>query len=252
MWKMNSKLGSKRLWNIMANSAKNSIEAGGWFSSYTHLPFSSEEMNEYVADMKKNICEWIDENSKILEIGCSSGLTMLALCKNVYKYVGIDISRSELDWCRRELSRRQLCNVELLEMPANTIDQLDKGFHGIILNSVVHCFNNIDYLEDVIIKSSLLIESTGFIYIGDVMNLDTKDAFVNSLIEFKKRHPNMKTKTSLENELMISPNYFLGLVEKYSFIKDVEIYIKTGAIENELKKYRYNVMLRIDNANMGE
>lgn len=236
----------------MANSAKNNIEAGGWFSSYTHLPFSSEEMDEYVEDTKRIVCEWIDINSKILEIGCSSGLTMLALCKNVNKYVGIDISKIELDWCKRELSKYQLCNVELLEMSANTIDQLNKEFHGIILNSVVHCFNNIEYLEDVIIKSSLLIESTGFIYIGDVMNLDTKEAFVKSLIEFKKRNPKMKTKTSLENELMISPNYFLGLAEKYSFIKDVEIYEKTGAIENELKKYRYNVMLRIDNVNTGE
>ena len=236
----------------MANSAKNSIEAGGWFSSYTHLPFSFEEMNEYVADTKRIVCKWIDINSKILEIGCSSGLTMLALCQNVHKYVGIDISRIELDWCKRELLKHQLCNVELLEMSANNIDQLDECFQGIILNSVVHCFNNIEYLEDVIIKASLLIESTGFIYIGDVMNLDTKEAFINSLIEYKKRHPKTKTKTSLENELMISPSYFGGLVEKYSFIKEVEIYKKTGAIENELKKYRYNVMLKIDNVNTGE
>ena len=236
----------------MANSAKNSIEAGGWFSSYTHLPFSSAEMNEYVEDMKRIVCECIDINSNILEIGCSSGLTMLALSENVHKYVGIDISKIELDWCQRELSKHQLCNVELREMPAKNIDQLDESFQGIILNSVVHCFNNIEYLEDVIIKASMLIKSVGFIYIGDVMNLDTKEAFINSLIEYKKQHPKMKTKTSLENELMISPSYFGGLAEKYSFIKAVEIYKKTGAIENELKKYRYNVMLKIDNENTGD
>ena len=244
---MSSKLGDKKLWNLMANSAQNSIEAGGWFSSYTLLPFSDIEMQEYVEDMERIITRYIDKDSKLLEIGCSSGLTMVCLCPKVKKYIGIDISKFELEWCEKELEKYNLTNFELRVLSAENIDQITGYFHGIILNSVVHCFESTDYLENVIKKSSEMIKKEGFIYIGDVMNLDTKELFLNSLHEYKKLYPNTNTKLSLDNELLVSPKFFYELVAQYPNIKEVEIYKKSGSVENELKKYKYNVILKIKN-----
>lgn len=240
-----SKLNNVHLWNLIANSAQNSIEAGGWFDSYTHNPFSTEEMKEYVRDTEKLLLPYINKNAAVLEIGCSSGLTMEQLCPQVSNYCGIDISTKEIDWCQKLMIEKNFTNYALMVLSADQIDTINDKFNIIILNSVVHCFDDEEYLIDVLEKACALLYDFGIIYLGDIMDYELKNELLSSLIHFKEKNPNSKTKISLESELFISKSFFSLLPNKIPAIRKVNIYDKSGAIDNELKKYRYNVILEI-------
>lgn len=55
------------------------------------------------------------------------------------------------------------------------------------MNSVVQCFNGHNYLKNVIRDAVSMMNDKGKIFIGDIMNLDTKAEFEKSLKDYKKQ-----------------------------------------------------------------
>lgn len=244
---MKNKLSYKRLWNITANNASDFIQAAGWVSSFTREPFSNDEMEEYIYDCERTLTPYLSSNNIVLEIGCASGLTSVRIAPYVMKYIAIDFSEAEIRLCKKNFMLNNIKNYETFVMSAENIDELKSmNIDIIIINSVLHCFENISYLNDIINKCIGLFKQRGMIYIGDVMDPEKKDELLESVKEFKAKNPNVKAKISFDNELFVDKEYFTYLCTKKTGIESIKIIEKSNRIENELTKYRYNVLICVN------
>ena len=239
----------KDFWNYVGDTAKDDIAGGYWLSSYTGEDLSREEMDEYAENAFLKLRPYLNEETRVLEIGCSSGITMFPIAPIVKEYYGTDLSDTILAGTREEVNRRGLEGVTLQNLAAHEIDQLDTdGFDVIILNSVIQCFSGHNYLRDVINKALSLLSDKGILFFGDIQDLELKSALQKSLEDFKLSNAeyDQKTKTDWDKELFLSKDFFLDLPTIFSSVVSVEPSSKIGKLENELTKFRYDVIVSID------
>ena len=239
----------EKLWNYVADNAADDITGGGWTNSFTGESFSEIEMKEYSENVYKKVSPYINKRTKILEVGCASGITMFNLAKNAKLYVGTDLNSKILDYDKRKIDEKGFKNIKLYRLLADEIDTIDEKFNVIVINSVIHCFHGHNYLMKVINKCINMLENKGIIFIGDVMDLDTKETFINELLNYRNEHPEKRNSVSIDNidtKLFLPRNFFLSLAESNENIEEVQCLNKIYTVENELTKYRYDVVIKIN------
>lgn len=144
----------------------------GWISSYTNQPIPELEMREWVNSTALALLSL--QPSKVLEIGCGTGLLLFRIAPHCTQYWGTDFSQAALDYIRRQLRMpgQELPQVNLLRQMADNFESIDtEAFDVVILNSVVQYFPSIDYLVRVLEGAVKVVKPGGFIFIGDVRNL---------------------------------------------------------------------------------
>ncbi|HLP59831.1 MAG TPA: amino acid adenylation domain-containing protein, partial [Candidatus Deferrimicrobium sp.] len=244
-----NELMDKELWRHVGETAVDDITAGGWLSSYTGEPFSREEMDEYGDNILAKLSSLLHPETRVLEIGCASGISMYRIAHRVGFYYGTDLSASVINRGKKELVQKGIQNITLSCLEAHEIDRIaEKNFDLIIINSVIQCFHGYNYLRRVIEKSINLLSEKGYLFIGDVMDLEKKKALVQELMEFKRcnRGKGYSTKTDFSAELFVSRGFWKDLQTEFSGIQAVEFSPKIYTIENELTKFRYDVLLKIN------
>ncbi len=244
-----NELMDEALWNYIGEESKDEVTGGGWVSSYTGENMSAEEMEEYRGNVFEKLSPFLSGEKKVLEIGCASGITMFGVAPYVGHYCGIDISDSIIAKNLERIEREKIKNITLLKLAAHEIDSLGEDvFDIVIINSVIHCFHGHNYLNRVIEKIVKLVKHGGVIFFGDIMDLERKNDLTASLKEFKEMSAGKgyKTKTEWETELFLSKEYFENLAARYKEIRFLEISGKIHSIENELTRFRYDVVANID------
>lgn len=244
-----NELMSKDLWNYIGRSTNDLISLGGWKSSYTGLDFSKEEMKEYAQNAYHKLRHLFHKKLKVLEIGCSSGLTLFEIAPFVGKYVGTDLSDSILTHTRQIARNRALGNVELINLAALDIDQLEEeDFDVVILNSVVQCFNGPNYLFQVLRKVIAKLKDKGVLFLGDLMDEDKRLVMISELSNFKEQHAgsDYQTKTDFSAEFFLSKGYIEDLIHDGIGVQSVAFSDKVHQLENELTKFRFDAILHID------
>jgi fengycin family lipopeptide synthetase D len=239
------------LWHHVAETAVDEITAGGWFSSYTGEPFSKQEMEEYSQNILEKVKPLLDKNTRVLEIGCASGLSMFKIAPLVQLYYGTDMSQLIIEKNRQRVEKENISNIRLTCLAAHEIHRLDeRDFDLIILNSVIQSFHGHNYLRRVMGQVISLVKEKGFIFVGDIMDQDKKQALVNELTQFKRQHKHLEKtyqiKTDWSAELFVSRSFFTDLSIEYPGIKHIDFSGKIYTIENELTKFRYDALLSID------
>ncbi len=232
------------LWNYVGESATNAIEGGGWISSFTGEPFSEKEMDEYAASFLNSISGVIDNNSRVLEVGCASGITLRKVLPHVKEYVAVDLSQATIRKLGEALKEEK--NVSLHCLSAMDIDRLEgQKFDAILINSVIQDFESHNYLLKVIQKAFGMLSENGHLCIGDVMDLGKKDQLIGDLIAFENDHKGKgyTTKTDFSAELFLHRDYFDDLASTIEGVTKVSFKEKTYTIANELTDYRYDVIL---------
>ncbi|WP_298516674.1 non-ribosomal peptide synthetase [uncultured Kordia sp.] len=238
-----SPLMSQELWNHIASTATDAIEAGGWVSSFTGLPFSELEMNEYSENVLQRVRPYLNKNKRVLEIGCASGITMFAVAPHVKEYIGLDISSEVIQKNREKIQREGILNVSCYVKGAADIDALDLGtFDIVIINSVIQCFPGLNYLRDILAKACSIVAKDGMLFLGDIMNHDTKQTMLEDLLMYQQAHPNVKTKLAFDTELFVAPAFFLDYVAQNQLPIKPIVCGKIHSIANELTTYRYDVI----------
>ena len=241
------------LWNYVGEQATDDIAAGGWSSSYTGQPLTRADMDEYAANVVAKLRPHLRPAMRVLEIGCSSGITMFALAPFVAQYVGTDLSAAILAKTAAEARRRGAANVELHTLRADEIDGLPSpaDFDLVILNSVVQSFGGVAYLRDVIAKVLTMCAQHALIFFGDVQDLTRKGALVASLEAFREANSGRGyvTKTDWNDELFLAPAFFDDLRYDYPGVVAVETSDKLGQLRNELSLFRFDTLLRVDKTN---
>lgn len=238
---------NKKLWEYTVNNAKDEFSGGGWVNSYNHEPFSKLEMVEFSENVYQKLKPYLNNSAKILEIGCSTGLTMFKLLPFIGEYHAVDLSTEVLKKDRCTAEKLGYHNVKFYNLPADEIDKITaKDFDIIIMNSVIQCFHGYNYFRKVLDKCINKISSKGIIFLGDIMDLDLKDELEFSLLEYKKNHPNAATKLKTKGEVFYSRGFFNDCVKEFPAIEKVVFFNKIGTIKNELTEYRYDAILFID------
>ena len=241
----------KDIWNYQAEITTEQINDYGWTSSYTNEPFSIEEMEEYVHNFLTKLSPHIDQNTRVLEIGCGHGIVLFEVAPKVLSYVATDISSVILDKNAERLAKEGINNVTHYPFSAREIDQLpvESQFDVVVCSSVVHYFPNTYYFEKVIADAIDLIADTGVIYFDDLLDLTKKEKLVNSTLEYNKVHDTNQAKTDWDNDLFVGEDFFQYIAAKYPQIASIECSRKLGQIDNELNNYRFDALIMVDKVN---
>ncbi len=247
-----SRLMEASLWDYVGETAVDAITGGGWLSSYTGEPFSQAEMDEYGDNVFNKVLPLLDSQSRVLEIGCASGLTMYRVAPQVGLYIGTDLSPVIIENNRKRVEQEGHKNIRLAALPAHGIGELgEKDFDLVIINSVIQCFHGHNYLRSVLRGAVDLLSDQGHLFVGDVMDLGLRDRMVLDLQEFKHRaaeegNTHVKTKTDFSEELFLHRDFFRDLSREIVGVQDIVITPKQHTIANELTRFRYDVVLSLD------
>jgi tyrocidine synthetase III len=246
---LRNELMRKDLWDHVGDTATDAIAVGGWKSSYTGEYLSELDMREYAQNAYLKLKDHLHPNMKVLEIGCSSGLTMFQIAPEVDQYYGTDLSSSILSYTSGLVKEKGYTNITLSCMPAHEIDQLDEGdFDLVIINSVIQSFDGHNYFRDVLIKAIGKMKQTGLLFLGDIMDEDSRQDLIKDLTAFKQAHQekNYRTKTDWSAELFLSKDYLNDLILENIGIEEADYSSKIHSVSNELTRYRYDALLRIN------
>jgi len=238
----------KETWEYIGENAVDDIEGGSWVSSYTGENISFEEMEEYSQNVLKKLMPHLDKGKKVLEIGCASGLSMYKIAPLVGMYYGTDLSQVIINKNLKRIEEEGHTNIKLDCIAAHEIDVIEEEFDIVIINSVIQCFSGHNYTRMVFEKILDKTKDNALIFVGDVMDLDRRDALTESLIKFKEENGDKgyRTKTDYSIELFFKKEFFEDLKAELTPIKSIEFSDKIHTIENELTRFRYDAMLFVD------
>jgi amino acid adenylation domain-containing protein/non-ribosomal peptide synthase protein (TIGR01720 family) len=233
----------------------------GWISPYTGLAMTHAEMSEWVEHTAARIRAL--KPSKVLEIGCGTGLLLFRLAAECSRYVGTDLSARAIDSLANVIARSgpEFARVELLCRAADQFDAFEQGsFDTVVLNSVVQYFPSVDYLAAVLEGAARLVEPGGRIFVGDVRHLGLLEAFYLDVelqnapssmpVPFTAREllSRLQLRVQQEEELVIDPKFFAAIRTRLSRLGRVEIMLKRGQSRNEMTQFRYDAVLYFDTA----
>ncbi len=242
-----SRLMSRELWEYVGHAATDAITGGGWTNSYTGDAFSTQEMDEYAENTYQKLQPYLTPQTRVLEIGCASGISMFRMAPQVGLYYGTDLSQPIIDRNQQLCDEQQIPNIRLACLPAGEISQLDEqDFDVIILNSVVQCFSGLNYFRHVLTQALKLLKPQGIIFLGDLMDQELKDTMMQSLTAFHHQHPEARTKLDFAQELFLSRTYLEDLQAAFPAIETVHSSRKHYTIANELTDFRFDAILAIN------
>jgi thioesterase domain-containing protein/acyl carrier protein len=144
--------------------------------------------------------------------------------------------------------------VELLEREAADFSGFAPGeFDTIVLNSVVQYFPSGEYLLRVLEGAARLLAPGGAVFLGDVRSLPLLPAFYSSLelarspgLSAAELDRRIEERLRNEEELAVSPELFPALSRRLPGLTSWSVRTKEGKIDNELSRYRYDVVLHFD------
>ncbi len=235
-----------------APGAQPGFNIAGWNSSYTRQPIPAHEMREWVERTVAEIS--LLRPQEILEIGCGTGLLLLRLAPKCKRYVATDFAPAVLAKLRKQMDQMSGSwgAVELLERPADNLEGLvERSFDTVVINSVTHYFPNAAYLAKVLEGAAGVLKPGGKIFIGDVRSLPLLEAYATSVelfqaapeMELAELRERIARRVKQEEQLVISPAFFLALAEQNPKLSAAEIRLKRGRSDNEMTRFRYDVVL---------
>jgi ubiquinone/menaquinone biosynthesis C-methylase UbiE len=237
-----------------AASSAMAFDIAGWNSSYTRQPIPAEEMREWIEATVTEILA--HRPQQVLEIGCGTGLLLLRIARHCQRYVGADQSKAALERLKEQLaqSTESSAPTALLERSADNFEGFSaNSFDTVILNSVVQYFPSVTYLVRVMEQIVELTKPGGKIFVGDVRSLPLLEIYASS-VELYQAPPSLNLaelrervlrRLQQQEELLLSPSFFLALQQRFPKISRVEVKPKRGRFDNELTRFRFNAVLSV-------
>ena len=237
-----------------AKSSLPGFNIAGWNSSYTRSPIPAEEMREWVDNTVADIAAL--HPAQILEIGCGTGLLLLRIAPGCERYVAIDFAPTVLKNVRGQMEALGGAwdAVTLLERSADNFDGLgENSFDTVIINSAAQYFPNLMYLTKVLERAVRVVKPGGRVFVGDLRNLELLKPFAVSVEQYQappsmslaELRERIRHRIRFEEQLLISPAYFLALRRRFPKISRVEIRPKRGRFDNEMTRFRYDAILHV-------
>lgn len=248
-----------RAWAAMYESAYEGLNEAAtpasenfltWDSSYTGLPLPQVAMNAWADEAASRILE--TRPRSIFEVGCGSGLIAMRVVDHVDVYAGIDPSSRAIGYLRSQIRPETRAEVKLAVGGAHQTVQLLDDVDVIVLNSVVQYFPDASYLANVLTDWVERLRP-GRIFIGDVRDLRLIDAFNASIRmehgadagDLESLREWCRDQRERESELLLDPCWFLEWAAGQAQPVTCEFLPKQFGHDNELSRFRYDVILHI-------
>ena len=191
---------------------------------------------------------------RVLEIGCGTGMLLFRIAPHCEHYTGVDFSTAALAHVQSQLDAQGLRNVSLERLAADELAALAApgAFDAIVLNSVVQYFPDVDYLVRVLKAAYDRLTPGGVLFVGDVRSLPHLEAF-HTAIELARAddattiadlQARVRRRSDEEGELVVDPRFFERLAHELGDASLVRAELKAGRADNEITRYRYDVVLR--------
>ncbi|MGD1424872.1 amino acid adenylation domain-containing protein [Mycolicibacterium septicum] len=223
----------------------------GWNSSYTGDPIPLDQMREWRAGAVNRILALRPQ--RVLELGVGSGLVLSQIAPECVEYWGTDFSAPTIRKLESSVAGQPWGDrVRLRVQPADVADGLPDGyFDTVIVNSVIQYFPNSAYLAEVMDNAVELLAPGGTLFIGDVRNHSLQGAFQTGIAlarsgdgadsdEIRQR---VQRAILGEPELLLAPEFFTSWAAGHSAVGGIGIQVKRGEADNELTRYRYDVVI---------
>ena len=229
------------------------FDVHGWNSSFTGLPIPEAEMREWVDATVARLLEL--STRRVLEVGCGTGLLLFRLAPHVERYAANDFSTVAVDLLKSRLHHlgEAAGRVAIEQRAADDWQGAAEGEHDlVILSSVVQYFPSLDYLLRTLEGAARAVAPGGTVFVGDVRSLPLLPAF-HAAVElfsapaslpvarFARR---VRRRVADEKELALDPALFSTLAGRLPGLSRVEVRLKPGRHDNEMTRYRYDVLLR--------
>ncbi|HZB45820.1 MAG TPA: AMP-binding protein, partial [Pyrinomonadaceae bacterium] len=226
----------------------------GWTSSYTGRPIPAEEMREWVEQTVARVLSL--RPARVWEIGCGTGLLLFRIAPHCAAYRATDFSPEALAYVRRQMSALEapLPQVTLARAAADDFAGVEPHtFDAVVLNSVVQYFPDTEYLLRVLGGAAQAVRPGGSIFVGDVRSFPLLRAFHASVethrapssLDAARLRSRVGEQVEQEEELTIDPSFFHALRRRLPSITGVDIQLKRGRHDNELTRFRYDVVLGV-------
>ncbi len=226
----------------------------GWNSSYTRQPISVEEIRGWVEATVGDILQLAPKD--VYEIGCGTGMLLMRIAPCCDRYIAVDFSSVVLNRLREQLQKIPGVEerVEVMERKADDFDGLDdNSVDTVVINSVAQYFPNIAYLTRVLEGAVSIVKPGGHVYVGDNRSLPLLPAFACSVELFQAAdeassedlRDRIRRRVERDQELVLSPAYFLSLQHRFAKVSRVEIRLLRGRADNEMSRYRYEAILHV-------
>ncbi|MDE9463055.1 non-ribosomal peptide synthetase [Xenorhabdus bovienii] len=237
--------------NAISDKHDTDSDFGGWINSYTNQPIPLEQMEEWRAGTMQKINAL--HPRRLLEIGCGTGLLLYQYAEQCESVLATDISAEVLARHQHILQQRGWSHVQLRQGDALNLGMITPdAYDTVVINSVVQYFPNVQYLDKVLAQLLPAIAAGGTILLGDIRNLDLLTAHVTAIEQSHLGEQRISVGTianriqrrlQQEEEFLLSPTYFAQLPARYPEIDRVDILVKRGVGDNEMLRYRYDVIL---------
>ncbi len=226
----------------------------GWNSSFTGAPIPAEEMQNWVNHTVDRILE--KKPAVAVEIGCGTGMLVFRIAPHCRRYLAFDFADGVVQHLKQRLraSNGDFAHVECHCRAAHEfLDLVDEPADTLVINSVTQFFPDSDYLDNVISTSVQCVRPGGRIVVGDIRSYEWA-AYFHTAVQCFQAEPMLPVEqlryriqrtTAMDRELVISPAYFRTLPDRVAGISHVEIFPKQGRDNNEMVRYRYDVIIHV-------
>jgi amino acid adenylation domain-containing protein len=244
---------SAELWDHLAGEGADDAGAGGWKSAFTGLPLPASGLAAFGVNAREKSAPLLDPSSRVLEIGCASGFTMRHVAPLCGSYVASDISHLNAERAETAARRCGLAHVSGRQLASHDIDLLEPGsLDLIIMNSVVESFPGYGYLANVLDKAMALLAPGGSFFLGNIWDLDRKDAYLADLAAFAREHAGegYRTRLSFTDDLFVPAAFFRDWAARRPERPSLEF----SAIEApgfEPARYAFDLVVRMDGRGEG-
>ncbi|WP_260956332.1 AMP-binding protein [Pseudomonas citri] len=219
----------------------------GYTSSFSGELIPDSDLREWVQATASRVMAFAGHS--VLDIGCGIGMTGALLLENgLPRYVGCDASEAAVERARLRLgplaSPRGSCAV--MKRAAHELGTLDEApFDVVLLNSVIQYFPDTAYLVGVLEKAVELCRTGGVIVIGDVPYASLKPVLSAAASRTRKKLQRTLPVVG-EGELWLDPLQIKQLAYALERVVHVETELRAGQGKDEMTRYRYDVIIRLD------
>ncbi|WP_435100747.1 amino acid adenylation domain-containing protein [Arhodomonas sp. AD133] len=219
---------SGELWDQVARTATDAIAAGGWRDPADGSVLSAEVMEAYAANVRGKLAFALGPETRVLEVGCGSGLSMAAIAPHVGHYTATDLSGEMLAWCRRACDAAGWDHVICVQRAAEEAVKTGGPYDVVILNSVIQSLPSLDYLSRLLRAVTANVHDGGTIFLGHLWD------------------PERRGMDADPHALYVARSFVTDLPGVVSGLASVELSEIDAPSENALTRTGFDAVLRVD------
>ncbi len=198
--------------------------AGADYNNLIEVNYYDEKMQKLRNIKKENnrILSLIklNNNHKLLEIGCGTGEFSIAASKKCKNVVAIDISKKMLEYAKNKAVKYNINNIKFINSGFLSFDHQNETFDAIVTSLVLHHLP--DFWKLIALKRIYnLLKDDSKLYIYDVIFSFELNEYENSLNEWIKSLPNSKiissVMTHIKNEYSTTSFIMESILKEVGF-----------------------------------